>query len=141
MPYASRALSRFGSCDLRGFKVTASSREAAAADDRLVAREATQCHLGHDSLTYSAETGDAVTSATGPRSPASLADLALSQQVDWVKPEDRCNPFDTLKCEIALSALDTAHVGAVYAELVRERFLAEIVAEPVEPEVSSDDSL
>ena len=67
--------------------------------------------------------------------------MYLPQQLQRVNPDPAGDAFDGLQGQVAFTALDAAHVGAVDVYLVGEGFLAETKGLTVTPEVVSEPPL
>lgn len=63
--------------------------------------------------------------------------LGRLQQGERVEVDLLGKALQALEREVALAALDASHVGAVDAERVGERLLAEALAFPVGPQVAA----
>jgi hypothetical protein len=64
--------------------------------------------------------------------------LGRLEQGERVGVDPGRDALQALERQVALAALDSAHVGAVDAELLGERLLAEALAFPVGPQVAAN---
>jgi len=73
--------------------------------------------------------------------PSTLRRVGLPKQGDRVDPETVGQAFEGAQGEVALSAFDPAHVGAVHSEHVGKVLLTQTALSPEETDVATDDSL
>ncbi len=75
------------------------------------------------------------------RLPAPPLGLPRPQELQRVQVDPSGEPLDALERQVALPALDAAHVRAVDTEDIGEGLLAEAAGLPVGPQVQADDAL
>lgn len=67
--------------------------------------------------------------------------VLVSKQFEWVEAENFCHSLQGLQSQVALAALDTAHVGPVDTHDLGERLLAIAAFLPVPAQIAPHDLL